>query len=482
MTESIFKKIGSVISTELDNTKTSLQINIGNKQDTLISGVNIKTINGLSLLGGEDLIIKGGSDYSQSIITDLLRSFYNIGSTLSTVNYNVGNCNTQTYGWLVQRTDGVAAGVAQFGLISGSYNSSGQLCMICIPFQINVSNIVTIGTVSTLWTNTTSNTSDLSTTKMSSDDKSGRFVYFGNIPFPGYTSHKQGIGYGVLKANNTAIGIGYNTSAYYDIQYDNGYNKTIPYTTAENSGWKGIISGYSQSDSKQRIVKIDWTGSETSAPNLNIDNPNSSTGTSPLGNIITSLNSSLLTSVISGVTHCYNSSSQAFARVYHQNASTYQDYQSSTGWGYYSSSAFPIFILEDGRAVVFHNNGNIWMYSAYNSRVQLNTFLPITLDGSWCGGATIAVGINTWAIMSTTETIPSITFVRFNTATNKFVWGGTYSSGFINSGSYNFLRLLPNNRVLIGNRSSQGNVTLGVGILTLPTNEDYNNTNEIVFS
>ena len=37
---------------------------LGTKQETLISGTNIRTVNGQSLLGSSDLVISGGSTVS----------------------------------------------------------------------------------------------------------------------------------------------------------------------------------------------------------------------------------------------------------------------------------------------------------------------------------------------------------------------------------------------------------------------------------
>jgi hypothetical protein len=41
-------------------TSNDLTLLLAQKQDTLVSGTNIKTINGVSILGEGDLVIKGG--------------------------------------------------------------------------------------------------------------------------------------------------------------------------------------------------------------------------------------------------------------------------------------------------------------------------------------------------------------------------------------------------------------------------------------
>ena len=56
--------IGGTISDQAD-----LQTEFGTKQDTLVSGTNIKTVNGSSLLGAGDLSISGSSLQSSLINT-----------------------------------------------------------------------------------------------------------------------------------------------------------------------------------------------------------------------------------------------------------------------------------------------------------------------------------------------------------------------------------------------------------------------------
>lgn len=47
-------------NTELDANFTNLNAELATKQATLVSGTNLKTINGQSLLGSGDLTISGG--------------------------------------------------------------------------------------------------------------------------------------------------------------------------------------------------------------------------------------------------------------------------------------------------------------------------------------------------------------------------------------------------------------------------------------
>ena len=51
-------------------TKTELQIDLSTKQDTLVSGTNIKTVNNVSLLGSGDVTISGTSFIVTDVIID----------------------------------------------------------------------------------------------------------------------------------------------------------------------------------------------------------------------------------------------------------------------------------------------------------------------------------------------------------------------------------------------------------------------------
>jgi hypothetical protein len=63
------------------STQTDLQSELDDKQDTLVSGTNIKTINGTSVLGSGDLAISGGggAPATQILTEPRSNSFYGIG-------------------------------------------------------------------------------------------------------------------------------------------------------------------------------------------------------------------------------------------------------------------------------------------------------------------------------------------------------------------------------------------------------------------
>ena len=47
------------------SSQTDLQTKLNDKQDTLVSATNIKTINGNTILGSGDMVISGGSGLAQ---------------------------------------------------------------------------------------------------------------------------------------------------------------------------------------------------------------------------------------------------------------------------------------------------------------------------------------------------------------------------------------------------------------------------------
>jgi len=107
-------------------TETSVTNQLANKQDTLVSGTNIKTINGQSLLGSGDITISGGGSESDPIY---------VSSSWYTTTNNSSNWNT-AYSW-------------------GDHNSAGYLTNIK---TINGQSLVGTGDISSLYTNTATTT------------------------------------------------------------------------------------------------------------------------------------------------------------------------------------------------------------------------------------------------------------------------------------------------------------------------------------
>lgn len=69
-TETTKKKIKIDNGTEFARVYTDKEVDnkLTNKQDTLVSGTNIKTLNGQSILGSGDLPISGGGEATLVII------------------------------------------------------------------------------------------------------------------------------------------------------------------------------------------------------------------------------------------------------------------------------------------------------------------------------------------------------------------------------------------------------------------------------
>ena len=60
---------------------TAIGTAIKGKQDSLVSGTNIKTINGSSLLGGGDMVISGGSGGVQNLYIQETEPTIDIGTS-----------------------------------------------------------------------------------------------------------------------------------------------------------------------------------------------------------------------------------------------------------------------------------------------------------------------------------------------------------------------------------------------------------------
>jgi len=75
----------SVTNTELgylSGVTSAIQTQIGNKQDTLVSGTNIKTVNGTTLLGSGDLAVTGTTNLSYTAATRVIASDTGTDATL----------------------------------------------------------------------------------------------------------------------------------------------------------------------------------------------------------------------------------------------------------------------------------------------------------------------------------------------------------------------------------------------------------------
>lgn len=150
--------VSAVTSTELgylDGVTSAIQTQLNNKQATLVSGTNIKTINGTSILGSGDITISGGSGDVDLLNTENIEPAsnmtYNVGS--ASYVYNTGYFqNIQPYRAYALRVYTAASSSSSFverlrvgasGKITVALTSDSQAKEI---FNV-VGNIYTTGTV-----------------------------------------------------------------------------------------------------------------------------------------------------------------------------------------------------------------------------------------------------------------------------------------------------------------------------------------------
>ena len=394
--------------------------------------------------------------------------------TINLVDYfptiNWGATNTQTYGWLIQRTSGVASGVGQFALISGGNRAvaSGGCQGTLLPFQVNADGACTVGTATAMWTNTGSAV-DFSTCSIMTDNKSGMFHYSGNIPWPGNASHVMGYGWGRLNANNTADSFGNTgTSNTNGIHDHNGQYRGLP--DGDGFGWRGVNTGYASSDSLTRIHQIEFVTDGTFT--INVQAPGANTSTSPAMQLYLGPNSTTANTAISGISHWRNSSNQIVARVFAGSSTTYTDYVSAGDWNIeYQTGGFPGYCLSDGSVLVFHSSAYTYRYTAHNTRTRVyptNSSLSglTTLTGAtaiipistpdWTGATTIPDGNNQWLFLDTSGGILKRLYINPTT----LVYTITSLGYVVTTGNSSYMKLneLPNNRIMVSMRSSIYNI------------------------
>lgn len=430
--------------------KTYVDAGLASKQSTLSSGVNIKTINTQSILGSGDITIAtgGGSIVAAS-------GNQNMGTYFTDVSWP--NTNTNSYGWIIQRTNGVASGVAQFALISGGYRDTnlGGLRATILPFQINADNSFVYGTPTDMWTNPSS-PSDFSTCSLITDHKSGAFHYSGHIPWPGTSGHTMGWGTGLLNANNTASNFTNSGSTTTQGIHDhNGQYQGLP--DSDGYGWYGINAGYSQSDSLTRQHWIDYNN--PSSANVTIISPSANTSTSPVMQYILQENSTTANTAISGISHWRDGSNYVNARVWAPSSNSYTDYNSGKNWGYYNSGQFWGVALSNNKTLVYHGSA-VMLYTAYNSRTDVTTIAdPFPMENPDFGGnCIIPDGTDSWLMLENGPSSQVVVLGKWSINPITLKWtrvGGT--SPFTYGGtSYLHMFNMPNNRILVWLRKGSG--------------------------
>jgi hypothetical protein len=424
---------------------TSLTTGLGTKQATLTSGVTIKTINTESLLGSGNITIGGSSTLKPVALGSVYRSDF----PLSDVNWN--QANTQSYGWMIQRVQGVAAGVGQFGLVSAAPRSTslGGMRGVCLPFQVNADNSITNGSPATMYTNSSS-PSDFSTCHLVTDNHSGGFYYAGNIPWPG-GSHYSGYGYGLLNADNTA-GSFYSVSNGSSTGTHNGNGQILALRDGDGLGWRGGSGGYSNTDSVTRIHQLDFMN--PSSPGVNVQNPSANTSTTGIMNLVSGPNNTTYNTAVSGCVHWRNGSNYVVARVFNGSDNGYTDYSSGQDWdtAYKSGPHYGV-ALDDGRVIIYHGS-QTWIYSGSagnRTQVTTNAVMPWADNPWWEVTTTVPDGTNSWIRLSTPSN--SIYFMQkwtINPSTFKWTLNWETETPLAYNGqSYMRLNKLPNDRLFV---------------------------------
>lgn len=399
----------------------------------------------------------GGSVFIESLASGTL----NLGQYFPTIKWP--STNTNSYGWLMQRTVGVAAGDAQFALVQGGHRdtSNGGCQGTIFPFQIKADNSFVAGTPTAMWTNPSS-ASDFSTCSFITDNSSGTYHYSGNIPWPGNSGHIMGWGTGRLNANNTAGS--FSNSGTNNTQGLHAHNgQFLGLTDADGDGWRGSNSGYASNTGTTRIHQMEYVGNNLTNMQgaTNVQDPGANTSTSPTVQHFMQANSRTNNTALSGVNHWRNSSSNVIARVFDGGSSSNYDFNSGEGWGKYSSSIFPMVSLSNGKTIVYHG-GITYLYSAYNNRVQITAAKPpFSNDSAWHGACTIPQEPDTWlALASPGGSLQQLKKWKINPDT--YEWTEILSPAgqqILQVGwqSYQKLNQLPNNRVLYSWRGGNGN-------------------------
>ena len=450
LTDITTAKDGSVtdITTARDNALASVDTAVN---DALTS--NVKTINGESIVGTGDLVIDAGSSFPKKRAEGLI----NLAQHFTSHNINWAGTNTNSYAWLIQRTDDVASGVAQFALIQGGAKFTGDATSggTILPFQVNADDTITIGTPTKMFTS--SSVSGFSTCSLITDNKSGAFHYSGNIPWTGCTSHVMGHGRGRLSANNTADSFwdsGTGTSE--GIHDHNGQYFGVP--DADGSGFRGVNAGYASVDSKTRIHFCDFSNPDS--PTITVQNPSANTSTSPIMQLIRRAGSNSSSTAICGVSHWRDSSNYVNARVFAANSNSYTDYNSNKDWGEYRSGQFYGIELSNGKTLVYHG-GKTFLYTAYNNRTDVTSTagaaVPFDSNADWMGACIIPDGTDSWLMLNSSSS-NTTTIQKWSINPTTYKWTKIFETAPYVFTGQSFMKLneLPNNRLMLSIRRNYG--------------------------
>jgi len=337
-----------------------------------------------------DKIIADFNNQATQIIDEIksqtnngLLDFITISSKTIKCNFNsYCTSGSSTYSSFIKVDDN------RFAIAKLLYNSTQRTTEATLtPFEIDVNgNIVNIKTPTQLFYN--SSYGGISTTQFFSVDGTGKLFAYGNNAYPGQSSHKFGYFYGRVDENNNVTNVGSATNTSYH-QSNGQYGGMLD---SEGDGFYAQGSSYDQGDSKNRHIRIDYSGV---TPNLSVINPSSDTSTGYSARIISQKGVS--NPNIVGIIHYRTSSTSYYERAYN-NSGSYTNY-SINSW----DSNMIAFVLSNGKVLNIGSGNSGYravVYNAYNQRTVLNEFEldPNYFYPYWSAGQITNVGKDTWLV------------------------------------------------------------------------------------
>jgi len=148
---------------DLSNLSATGQTILNNKQDTLVSGTNIKTINNESLLGSGNISISSGNTYTNGTGIDITNNEISVTSPTLTNNSALGlailgsvasgqrctaigyNATASNMGSIaINDSNGQATASGMYSISFGANSSATNTCSISIGYQANATNTYSI--------------------------------------------------------------------------------------------------------------------------------------------------------------------------------------------------------------------------------------------------------------------------------------------------------------------------------------------------
>ena len=315
----------------------------------------------------------GGSSSGGYTVTDY--------QTFSSSGWN----NSSTYSSSF-RTDGGLKNNKFFSL-RGEYkgSSGGQTRLKIDSFSVNTTTgAIEYITSNAPWVN--NSYGGWSTTFWISPDGSGAFFYGGNIPWPGYSGHYQGYGYGHVNSSGSYTG-----GSYSKTDGDHGYNGMI--TALPSTGNQFILSGgYYQHWSYRATSRASyWNGSSWSIGSMN--NLGSDTSTTYSGTFISSPNYTASGNDLVSAMWWRSSSTNYYLRTVAANGN-----QTNVG-GFSDWDSNAVFYqMDDGSVIMYSNVGN-YKFTDYSNKSSISGTHPYPrstyIDGEGLGNNKFVIPLDT---------------------------------------------------------------------------------------